>query len=217
MMTSIQVGMAIIVLSMLTLHPMEQNEALRHSLKKAVFSNNKKLVKELLNQGVNPNETLPFNGPPAFFHADLEMVHIFMEHGLDVHATDRDNINVLEFIVQCWRIMDPHCTPELIKLYLNQNVNPRKIYAPFDSCLLHELARNLSIDNETLDNLGEKVQLLINAIPDMINLPDGNGNTPLDVALLQQQEWPKAWDIHERLINVFKANRALTARELTSS
>jgi hypothetical protein len=66
-----------------------------------------------------------------------------------------------------------------MELYLTHHVDAKKLRMSDGSCLLHALGwSNLNIDNHFF----KKVQLLVEAVPDIINTVNQKGETPLDLA-----------------------------------
>jgi len=153
----------------------------------------------------------------------IKMAQVFIDNGVDVNETD-----IL------WHTVGDHSySPELVEFYLNHNAHVRKLNQ-YGSCLLHVLARadiesNITWQmnaptryncNKFDDVLLQKAKLLLTAIPDMVNTPDSEGRTPVDVACKSLETLrgsgclEKVTSVLEQLIVLFKECGGLRSREL---
>jgi hypothetical protein len=168
---------------------------------------------------------------PIFFNAKtIEMVQLFINNGVDIHTENKYQTNVL------WRILDDAYPSDLMIFYLAQGINPKKLRLFDKSCLLHAFAEPtfnyMWCYPKNIDVL-KKGELLLNAMPDMVNMVNVFGKTPLDVAMEtlkkieeQAEEMEKEYGIRlspshdefaKQLIALFRKYGGLTARELEQS
>lgn len=177
-------------------------------LYKAVTHEDEQLLTTLFKYNANSNEACEVC--PTFFYAEtVEIAQIFINNEVNVHTTESHNkTNVL------WDVLDNEYPIELIKFYLEQNVDATAI-RPFDNaCLLHELAwSNYYVHLSSPDNFLKKAILLLDTIPYMINTLNKNGSTPIDLAYKSQQERLYS-DAFKELIILFRKCGGKTAQEL---
>jgi len=173
----------------------------------STLENNSGLNKILFRYHANPNAKIRGMGPVFFFAETIAMAHTFINsNNFNIHAfSDYRETNVL------WKMTQDDYPSELMRLYLAYGVDAKKLDLYYGSCLLHELAKQ-EVEKNT-DNFLKKADLLLTAIPDMINSLDRWGQTPIDIAQvsLKTSRNPK---VLEQLITLFRNNRGLTAQEL---
>lgn len=139
----------------------------------AIRSNNIQRAATLFKHNADPNTQ--DNTVPVFFHAEtVEMAQVFIHNKVDIDMNSLwPDTNVL------WEVVRTKYPSELMGLYLTHRVNAETLRPSDESCLLHALGwSNLNIDNHFL----KKAQLLVEAIPHMINTINQRGETPLDLA-----------------------------------
>lgn len=180
----------------------------RDHIKEAIAKNDIQLTETLLKDyAIDPNELISMFGLPVFFNPCLtiEMIELLIDNRLNIHAISiRSKTNVLWYV--CRNINQ--YSSKFLDFYLKKGVNPKALDTYDNSCLFHELARscfNFIDDNNLLEN----VNLLLHAIPDMMNTLDINGQTPTDIACKKQSSFKCP-----RLIALFRKHGGLTAQEL---
>ncbi len=157
----------------------DTNHRGRSALKRAVYKDDVQFAKTLFRYNANPNiqtyYTFVSGYFPVFFCANtVEMVQTFIENGVDIQATDFAGLNVL------WHILYNEGSADLMKVYLEHGVDATKLHLGDNACLLHALAHSYYIPY--IDNFLQNANLLLTAIPGMINTLDEDNLTPLDVA-----------------------------------
>lgn len=158
-----------------------------------------------------PDPNIQHNTTPLFFYAKtIEMVQIFIENNVDIHTTIScwPGLNVL------WEVVKTIYPSDLMKFYLNNHVNANKLHPSDNSCLFHKLPwSNLSIDT----NFFKKAQLLLEAIPYMVNTFDNKEQTPLDLAYNALEIYRKKnrnSDTLETVITLLREHGGKTRQEL---
>ncbi len=117
---------------------------------------------------------------PLFFSAkSRSMAQLFIDNGANVHENigDTDGTNVL------WSILDNRYPSDLVKFYLKQNVDAKKLNTRYTEGLLHRFAATGYTGKfSDIANFLQKAKILLNAIPDQVNLSINTyKGTPLDV------------------------------------
>jgi hypothetical protein len=148
---------------------------------RAIQQNDIYVVKKLLKHNVILNNTHMFM-PPLFFSKTKKMAQVLHKFGANIDATDMGSKNIL------WYMVDDQYSLDLIKFYLEQGVSPKQLDLETKECLLHKVC-DLSL---------EKITLLLDIIPELINTINTKGQTPLD--LLQPNK------NKEKIINMMCSN-----------
>lgn len=170
-------------------------------LHKALILNHDGLVKALFKYDANYNETDCLRKYPIFFDAQtVEIVQLFIDKQVDVGQKDLDDCNVL------WHLIDSKFSAELMRFYLQHNVNANHICKWDGSCVLHSFAENKVITD--VDQFLKKVRLLLKKSPDMVNTVNNNGETPIASAERTIKTWgekyPACVEPLQKLIELFK-------------
>lgn len=197
----------------------------------AVMHDDAQFVATLFKYHADSQATDGIEEPIFWLAKTVEIAQLFIGNGVDLHAVNSTLINPDPNVL--WHIIDNEIYPsELMALYLKNHVNAKPLY--YDKflllhnahpesyrqgdnyCLLHTLSwwnSHKKINN--IDDFLKKGELLLNAIPDMINTLNENGKTPLDVAQegLKNAKTPEAF---KGLIVLLRMRGALTAQELTA-
>jgi hypothetical protein len=187
------------------------NPAHKRLLDQAIRHNDIKFTKTLLAHGANPNKEYIAN--PIFFNVKtIEVAQLLIDNGLDVHASNTLNPNVL------WHITSYDEYPSaLLTFYLTHKVDAKKIKAS-GSCLFHRICYNYSINPIDFDNFSEKIIILLNTIPEMINTKNNKGKTPLDYAQTQlsftKKYFPSYISSAKKIIAMLKKYGFKTAQKL---
>jgi len=173
----------------------------------AIFNNDAELATTLFRHHANPKVRNGFS--PLFFYAKtVEIAQMFIDNGVNLRATDiRGNV--------LWHIVINHYPSDLMLLYLKHNVDPKKLSQLDGSCLLYALAKQKRTNNT--DDFLKKGELLLAAIPDMVNALNKDGKTPVDIAqesLETLQPGSETYKAFEALITLFKERGGKTAQEL---
>lgn len=171
-------------------------------LTQAVKYNDIPIATELFKHHANPNVLEDFR--PLFFDlTSVPMAKLFIDSGVDLNATStHSSVNIL------WLMIRFHFySAELLELYLQHGANPKNLNPLDNSCLLHNLGNTDCIQD--VDNFLKKAQLLLDAIPDMIDALDKNKQTPLDIAQASLDDsrlhgTPATVSALEQLIALFK-------------
>lgn len=91
------------------------------NLKKAVMTKNIENVRELLQQGADPNEVDNWNRTPLFVvWNNVEIARLLIQAGADVNHVDKDGETPL------WKAVR-NGFPELVNLYLENGADPRHL------------------------------------------------------------------------------------------
>ena len=187
-------------------------EELTCLLAQAVESNDAQRVTTLFKHHADPNvqDRLYDRVVPIFFRIKtVEVAQEFIKKNVNLHViTHWPQTNVL------WEVTKTHYPSELMKLYLAHHVDAKELHPLNNSCLFHKLTwSSLHID----DNFFKKAQLLLEAIPAMINTLNKKGETPLDLAYNALAAYHKK-NINsktlEAVIALFKHYGSKTAQEL---
>ncbi len=183
-------------------------KAYRHSLLfSATLNNDTELITTLFEHQASPNAKTTQG--PVFFHSrTTEIAQLFIAKGANVHAVSYGT-NVL------WSTLDSQYPSDLVELYLTHKVDAKQLNPYDNSCLLHALASDYYIRDA--DVFLKKAIILLNAIPDMINALDEDGQTPMNIAQNSLEESQKYGtpEVLKKLITLFKERGGLTARKLT--
>ena len=175
------------------------------------------VVQLLFKNKANPNVKIDDNNYPLVFKVKtVEEAQLFVDNGVNLHE-------ISTYYQSNWRINVLWCTvqegypSELMKFYLDQKVNPRNVNHR-GQCLLHELV-NLFCLAKDMDDYFKKFELLLDAIPDMINLC-GQCQTPtgwlMQVAKEDGEEGYKrhSKETYEKFIALFRNHGGRTQIEL---
>jgi hypothetical protein len=112
-----------------------------------------------------------------------EMAQTLIDNRIDVHSAFSK-----KFVQP---IIRPGSSLDLMKFYITiQDVDINKLAGTLTdgSCLLHKLVYHPFASKDTI----EKVRLILNAQPDMVDIVDAKGRTPLDLIELRMLELKKA-------------------------
>ena len=182
----------------------------------AVRANDIHVATTLFKHHANPNAQN--DSCPVFFQAKtVEIAQIFICNKVDVHMISSwPMTNVL------WEITKNEYPSELLELYLAHQVDAKKLRPFDDACVLHAFADQiLSKIIKNIDDFLKKGQLLLDAIPDMVNALNKDGQTPLDIAQKSLYEAKKSKHgtphAFEQLIILFRKYGCLTAQEFEKS
>lgn len=161
-------------------------------LDSAVSYNDAQMVAVLFKYHADPNARDIF-GPVFFCIKTVEMAQMFIDNGVDVHATKHSGPpNVL------WKMLENEYPSELMALYLEKGVDATQPHSWDNSCLLHGLAKEYVA--YPIDNFLKKADLLLDAISYMINITNRYGETPLD--LVRERKYSIS-EASEKLIALF--------------
>lgn len=183
-------------------------------LEPAFRCNDVRLVSLLLKHNVCPKSLVGVQ--------TAEMAQLFIDNGVNIRETPIlwDIVNSNQYSV------------EILKFYLKNGANVQELNSDKAS-LLHKLASVNVIHNFTMqinaptrydcnkfdDSLLKKGELLLNAIPNMINAVNKQGQTPIDVAQqslkkVEESGNTQAIVVLKQLIELFRNYDGLTAQEL---
>jgi ankyrin repeat protein len=179
---------------------------IRELFEQAVEKNNIPFVTELLKHHVDPNAIK--GGFPIFFNAkSVAMAHLLINYGARIQET------FFGYNVLCWIVNVDEYPSELVQLYLARNVDAKILDPEDNSCLLHELARQPfnHPSNSTIVHFFKKAELLLNAIPDMIDTLNKYEKTPIDTAIAYGASSTQP-DIFNRLIELYRKQKELIAQ-----
>lgn len=177
-------------------------------LQRAVHYKDIPMIAALFENHVDPNEK-DLRGPILFDVSTVQIAKMFIAQGADVHVLKRGN-NIL-----CEIISDDEKPSDLIKLYLTCNVNVQEKNAHTGFCILHMLGRFNYCFMYDVDNFLKKAQILLNAIPGMVNALDKEGKTPIDIACESMNKASKTtYEAYKALIELFRQYGGKTSQEL---
>jgi len=199
------------------------------ALEIAIQQNEENLVRALLKHGANPDivSTHSSKKPILFKAKTILIAQMLMDTGkVNIHATDKFEMNVLHN-------MTPACyPPALMEFYLDHKVDATKLtYHNF--CILHEFALMYFHYLSDSENMLEKIKILLNVVPHMINALTIDGKTPIDIvqenfdieingvycgnpAEVAKQKDSYCEDF-EKIITIFRSHGGLTAEELAET
>lgn len=133
---------------------------------------------------------------PFFSVNTVKTAQVLIDHNVDWPESDASNHNIL------WHtITEAECPVELTELYLKHNINPRELDIS-GNCLLHNAGTHINV---------EKIKLLLDVIPDMINTVNNIGHTPLDT-FNSYNFWHNNKD--ELVTKLLRDNGGLTTKEI---
>lgn len=170
----------------------------------------------LFKNKANPNLKI-YNAPLFFKLKTVEEAQVFVENNVDfnpIFAYYQSNwgVNVL------WCTVLEEYPLELMKFYLDHEVDP-KVLNHRGECLLHELADKFCLIKD-MDDYFKKFELLLDAIPDMINLLSLNHQTPTgELMRIAQQDCENGYTLHckemyDKFIALFRERGGRTFTEL---
>lgn len=170
-------------------------------LYQASCHNDDKMVQLLFTFGADPHEN--FQGNPTFWSAkNSRMLQLFIAQGIDLHTCGNNNTNVLWELVWKW-----DADIDLMKFYLEREVNPRLLDQDHGGSILHHVIKWSNISaNHSIDTRMSKIKLLLSTIPDMVNVRDKARKTPLDCARQTEHS--------QEVIALFRKHGARTSAEL---
>ncbi len=176
----------------------------------AVLQNDAPFVAALFKYNVvTPNAWL-LDGPSLFKVKTKEIAQLFIDHGVNVNSKFGE-FNVL------WKNLNEQYPSELMKLYLAHNADAT-LCNQDGFCLLHQISSFIGWPQEDVKNTLKKAQLLLKAIPTMINTVNRSGQTPLDIAQKRLRKikllLPEVTKALKKIIILFRKYGALTAKEL---
>ncbi len=184
-------------------------------LERAVDYNDTLMAKVLFKHHADPNVKTSL-GPIFFYTKTVKIAQLFLaQENFNVHATEHGATNVL------WHITEEEYPSELMALYLQHGVNAKNLKPWDNSCVLHELAKPLCKSIDNVDDFLQKGELLLTAMPGMVNTLNNDNQTPLDIAQ-QSLEEAKKYDFEtpeafEKLSALFREHGGLTAQELAQN
>ncbi len=194
-----------------------------YALELAIRLNEVKLVETLLKYS-NLISMYRSKKPIIFKAKTIPIARMLMDTGkIDIYATDKYGSNVLHN-------MTPACyPPALMKFYLNHKVDATQL-THHNFCILHEFAGNYFHYLSETKNMLEKIKILLNVVPHMINALTIDGKTPIDIVQEEfdiiidgvycgnPSEVAKQKDSYcedfEKIIKLFRDHDGLTAQEL---
>jgi len=142
-----------------------------------------------------------------------EMAQLFIDNGADIHQMG-NGINIL------WHILDNDYSVDLMQFYLTCGVDAKKTNWLTGHCLLHAFAATkYSGGMKKLDNFLQKAKLLLETIPDKVNLFNHHSETPTDIAEHSLISAKKCKDraaslAFKALIILFEEYKGFTRQEL---
>ena len=190
-------------------HPSE-----KYILEYAIKRNDAELVAALLIHGADPNMKPYYACNPIFFYAQtIEIAPLLTDNGANIHHENSDG-NVLNIITR-----DSNLPSTLIELYLSYKVSVRHLDYHHGDCILHSLfydRMKISPYIKNVSNFLKKSELLLDAVPDMINTLDKWGRTPIDTAqgFIRACKHKETITALEQVITLFKERGGKTAQEL---
>lgn len=143
------------------------------------FTNNREVVKFLLESGADPNaEDVALNTPlhmatSSGANLDVKIVKILLGAGSNVNANNKSNLTPLHLAVLNYEISDQNKIFNVVKLLINSGAIV-DVIAEDGYAVLHRVAE---MDHFSVDFL----KLLLNARSD-IDIKSYNGDTPLHIA-----------------------------------
>lgn len=173
------------------------------------------IIQLLFKNKANPN--IKKNRYPLFFMVKtIEEAQLFFNNKVDLHATGNYmgpyETNVL------WCTVQEEYPSELMKFYLDQKVDPKNLNHRGE-CLLHELVDKFCLIKD-MDDYFKKFELLLDVIPDMINLLSLNHQTPTGELMgIAQQDCENGYTLHskemyDKFIALFRERGGRTMLEL---
>ncbi len=175
----------------------------------AVLQNDAPFVATLFKYNIVTPNAWSLDGPLLFEVKTKEIAQLFIDHGVNVNSQFGE-FNVL------WKNLNEQYPSELMKLYLAHNADAT-LCNQDGSCLLHQISSDIVWTQQDVKNTLKKAQLLLKAIPTMINTVNRSGQTPLDIAqkhLRNIKLFPVATESLKKLIVLFRKHGALTAKKL---
>jgi len=187
---------------------------------RAVLQNDAPFVAALFKYNVVTPNAWSLDGPFLFNVKTKEIAQLFIDHGVNVNSKFGE-FNVL------WKNLNEQYPSELMKFYLAHNADAT-LCNQDGFCLLHQISSFIGWPQEDVKNILKKAQLLLKAIPTMINAVNRYGQTPLDIAqeslnakFIKYSETkvikftnPEVTEAATNLIALFREHGALTAQEL---
>lgn len=183
-------------------------------LHKVLIERDVDLLSLLLYFNANPNQIHPNKGPLFFFAPTVNIVDLFVNKGADLNSKDKNGNNVLWYVHRLSR--------ELIEFYIEHKVDMRYINPSDNTSLLHALANPSVKYINNSNGFFEKGVLLVEKIPDMLNVIDKSGKTPID--LMQEKIKREFYNNSmyyakpfKQLITLYIGYGGKTAQELTQN
>lgn len=189
-------------------------------LQKAVFKNDIQMVETLFKHHASADvmliEHVKYGHDalwnPLFFHIKTtEIARMFIKQGVHAHIPENDcKAKIFH------QIIEDAYPSEIMALYLEHNIDAVKINFSDHSCMLHIFANPFTMRIDNIENFLTKGMVMLNAMPDMVNVLNNYGQTPLDVAqksLKASNEYgtPQAF---QKLIALFREYGGKTIEEL---
>jgi hypothetical protein len=150
-------------------------------LSRVIDRNDKEMTIALFENDADINQQNSL-GPSWFRIKDIDTAQMFIAKGVDLQAGNDMHPNIL------WFVMYQRCSFELIDFYVKQGVDVKKRNSD-GQCILHQLVGSSycyftckdSVDKEKViyAKIGE---LLLNTAPELRNMTDCAGMTPLGLA-----------------------------------
>jgi len=159
-----------------------------NALYKAVYSNDLRKVKHLLEHGADPNTRSKFGNPPlhrACHRGFSGIVHLLIKHGADINAKDMNGVSPLH-----WACIRGNIAIARYLADRGADVNARDSKGRVP---LHHVCRGSS----GISVSGVKTLIDHGADP---NVKDENGRTPLDLAL----RFPTSNPARETVLDLFR-------------
>jgi hypothetical protein len=135
-----------------------------HRLKNAVISNDLETVNELLNSGVNPNQTDETGSSPIFYGlTNPDIVKLLIDSGANVNLVNKEKDTPLTVAI-LFILKNPFKTLETIKLLLKKGANKNHLDSKNSTALdnLKILISNKNISDNVKNILNELTSLLSN-------------------------------------------------------
>lgn len=170
----------------------KNEESIYFLLKQAVYQNNISILRKLYELKANFNIGIfsqdNFYTKPLFFFAQtIDAVKFFINSQVYLQTLDQCRQNVL------WHVIENNYSAKLVGFYLDQGVDARQLNGADDSCLLHAIAAWSMQEN--IENCVEQCNILLNAMPEMVNKLNDDGQSPLYLAHYHNAP--------QRIINMF--------------
>jgi hypothetical protein len=186
-------------------------------LAKAVYHNDNEFIELLFKHHANPNIKNCCYHPLFTDIKSADIARMFLNHKhFNLNATDAYGRNAF------WTLMDHKYPSDLITLYLEHGLDATELCPSNKNCLLHTFAEQINSKKiKNINDFLQKADILIKAIPHLINTINFYDKTPLDVA---QKSFKKATkykhrsdytpEAFEQLIVLFRERGFLTAQEI---
>jgi len=181
--------------------------------------NDKKMITLLFKNGVSPHQKHKLLGDPDFFYINtIKIAKTFIANNVNLNM---EGLGYGAYLL--WYLIQYKKPSELVEFCLNHHVNAKTIEPSDGYCILHFI---VGAATSTVRHAGKYAidyyikicALLLKAVPEMVDLLNNEGETPIDMArdiMAEYDEYENSYSydhvykLNEQLIALFEKQKLI--------